>query len=437
MCWWSYCCNWHAYVSHSLGLDFDFFGSRKIYNSHCYWNSLQFACPVDSNSFGVKPYFLALLGLHSWQYICWVWLISSWLWRSLRDHKQVWWHISDLFHFEWTDFAMFAFCRLWIEISQTTWCEFDWAPSAKQSKFQVSHNEPLAEARAHETRYLSYFVRSDSIGVAERLRMEEAHSQTSICCIWYQMGFQSDQLWNRNQRKFHSRCLWGSSPDSFFDSNSVDNFGHPGCLHHHWWFSTNLSASFGDSEYIIDVSCRFGQRESISRFDHSTTTFIVEPSHELEPNAVAALPLPLAARCLAQGSDLTFDHCSGLKWFIDAGSGCLSVEAWHHFDVLCLAAPSTFFSPLSGDNFGYSCVMLFLWNATASFAGFACTHYWSDWIDSNLPSLLHRHRHPKHALHSLDPHTRNYPGHLEKWISCRRWLDYCCLHYCYWLFTNG
>ena len=73
------------------------------------------------------------------------------------------------------------------------------------------------------------------------------------------------------------------------------------------------------------MSCRFGQRESISRFDHSTTTFIVELSHALEPNA-AAIPVLLATRCLVQRSVLTFDHYSGLKWFVDAGSTCLSAD---------------------------------------------------------------------------------------------------------------
>ena len=37
----------------------------------------------------------------------------------------------------------------------------------------------------------------------------------------------------RNKRKFVLQCLLGSSPDLFFNSNSVDNFGYPDCLHHH------------------------------------------------------------------------------------------------------------------------------------------------------------------------------------------------------------
>jgi len=168
----------------------------------------------------------------------------------------------------------------------------------------------------------SSFIRSYSIGFVERIEMKEAHSQTSICCIWCQMDFQFHQLWNGNQRKFLLQCLLGSSPGLFFDSNSVDNFGCPDCLHHRWWFSTDLSACFSDSEYIVDVSHRFGQRESISGFDHSTTTFIVELSHELEPNAVAAIPVLLATRCLVQRSVLTFGHYSGLKCFVDAGSSC-------------------------------------------------------------------------------------------------------------------
>lgn len=247
------------------------------------------------------------------------------------------------------------------------------------------------------------------------------------------MDFQFYQLWNRNRRKFVLQCLLGSSLVVFVDSNSVDNVGHPDCLRHHWWFSTNLSACFGDSGYTVDASRHFGQRESISGFGHSTTAFIVELSHELEPSAV---PIRLTDRCLVQRSVLTFDH-SGLKWFVDAGSRRIPADVWHRFDVLCLVVPSAFSSPLFGHDYCCSCVMLFLENAIASFAGFACTHYWSDWIDSNWLSLLHRYRHPKHALRSLDPHTRNCPGHLEKSISCQQWLNCCCRDCWYSLSTNG